>query len=145
MVEPYLLLKNRNVTGPGLSIPILGIHSANPWKILTVRHAVPAAPTPEMSSSRGAAFDVDAFDHEARWNARLARIEMHLVSKTAQEIVLGGTTVSFSAGESIHTENSHKYTRDSVDELATTAGWRVDEFLMDDDALFAVTVLGPGR
>jgi len=98
-----------------------------------------------LNREAGAGFDANAFDHEARWNAQLARIEMHLVSRTAQEISLGDTSISFAEGESIHTENSHKYTREAVDQLAATAGWHVDQFLTDDGCLFAVTVLRPTK
>jgi len=98
-----------------------------------------------LNREAGAGFDANAFDHEARWNAQLERIEMHLVSRTAQEISLGDTSISFAEGESIHTENSHKYTREAVDQLAATAGWNVDQFLTDDGCLFAVTVLRPTK
>jgi dimethylhistidine N-methyltransferase len=96
-----------------------------------------------LNREAGADFDVDGFDHEARWIEEHFRIEMHLVSRTAQEANLGGTLISFSEGESIHTENSHKYTRETADELAAGSDWRVTEFLTDPDGLFAVAVLLP--
>lgn len=91
----------------------------------------------------GATFDVDQFAHEARWNAPRARIEMHLVSQTAQTVELGPTPVHFTAGESIHTENSHKYTPESITRIATSAGWRVAEILTDPQDWFAVCILEP--
>ena len=54
-----------------------------------------------LNREAGGTFDVDAFDHEARWNAGLERIEMHLVSRKEQEIVLGGAPISFACGEPV--------------------------------------------
>ena len=96
-----------------------------------------------LNTEAGADFDVDSFDHEARWNAELSRVEMHLVSRCAQEVHLGGATIGFHPGESIHTESSHKYTRRGVAELAARTGWRAAEFLTDPHELFAVAVLVP--
>ena len=96
-----------------------------------------------MNRETGADFRVEDFTHEARWNADKSRIEMHLVSRKAQEVCLGQDRFTFAEGESIHTENSHKYTRDAVEEMAAGAGWRVAEFLTDPDRNFAVTVLVP--
>lgn len=96
-----------------------------------------------LNREAGADFDVDRFAHEARWNPDAARIEMHLVSRAPQTVHLAGTPVDFAEGESIHTENSHKYTRESVTRLAADAGWRVAEFCTDPDALFAVVALVP--
>lgn len=90
-----------------------------------------------------ATFDPDSFRHEARWNADLARVEMHLVSRVAQTVRIGPATAHFAAGESIHSENSHKYSRESFARLADPAGWRLETFLTDPDGLFAVCVLVP--
>lgn len=96
-----------------------------------------------LNREAGADFDVDRFAHEARWNAQKARIEMHLVSRGAQEVQLGAHRIPFAAGESIHTENSHKHTREALAAMAADSGWRVAEFLTDADALFSVAVLVP--
>ncbi|THD05719.1 L-histidine N(alpha)-methyltransferase [Panacagrimonas perspica] len=68
-------------------------------------------------------FNPLSFRHEARWNPRFARIEMHLVSTRAQIVSVAGRAFSFEEGESIHTENSHKFTRESFTGLAAEAGW----------------------
>lgn len=94
-----------------------------------------------MNREIGADFRVEDFTHEARWNAEKSRIEMHLVSLKAQEVCIGQDRFVFAEGESIHTEDSHKYTRAAVEDLAAKAGWRVAEFLTDPDRNFAVTVL----
>ena len=89
----------------------------------------------------GTDFDLSAFSHRAFFNAHLSRIEMHLVSTRAQKVRIGHTTVSFEAGETIHTENSYKYTPDRFIKLAKDAGWSSAGVLMDKDKLFSVHTL----
>lgn len=96
-----------------------------------------------LNREAGAGFDVESFEHEARWNAELARIEMHLVSQTDQDVPVGMETVAFARGESIYTENSHKYTRAALEKMAGRSGWRLVDFLMYDAEFFAVAVLVP--
>lgn len=96
-----------------------------------------------LNRDAGADFDPDTFAHEARWNAARARVEMHLVSRTDQEVRVGTETVRFARGESIHTESSHKHTRDSLARLARDSGWQVEDFLTDAEERFAVAVLVP--
>ncbi|WP_371999504.1 L-histidine N(alpha)-methyltransferase (plasmid) [Tistrella mobilis] len=69
-------------------------------------------------------FDPTAFAHRVRWNAGLCRIEMHLESLTDQVVSIAGRPIRFRAGETIHTENSHKFTPESFARLASRAGWR---------------------
>ena len=76
----------------------------------------------------GADFDVDAFAHLAVWNAAEARMEMHLQATRHMVVTLDGRRIVFAAGETIHTENSGKFTESSVRTLASAAGWRVAEF-----------------
>ena len=71
----------------------------------------------------GGDFDLESFDHKALWNAAQSRIEMHLVSRRAQLVRAAGRTFGFDAGESIHTENSHKFTPAGFESLARDAGW----------------------
>jgi dimethylhistidine N-methyltransferase len=73
----------------------------------------------------GATFDVDQFRHEARWNEAAQRIEMHLVSTVQQQVQVGASCFTFAAGDSLHTENCHKFTPASVASLAARAGWIV--------------------
>ncbi|MDJ0922566.1 MAG: L-histidine N(alpha)-methyltransferase [Henriciella sp.] len=91
----------------------------------------------------GADFETAAFRHEARWNKRDSRIEMHLVSKRSQTVGIAGKRIQFSQGETIHTENSHKYTTDRFSDLAGQAGWSVGEIWTDEQDLFAVALLKP--
>jgi uncharacterized SAM-dependent methyltransferase len=66
---------------------------------------------------------IDAFRHEARWNDILSRIEMHLVAVRDVRFVVAGREFAFSAGASIHTENSHKYGRRGARVLLLAGGW----------------------
>ena len=62
----------------------------------------------------GANFDVSAFEHHAFYNREKSRIEMHLASMKRQKVRLCGETIDFRAGETIHTENSYKYSVEIV-------------------------------
>jgi dimethylhistidine N-methyltransferase len=68
-------------------------------------------------------FDVDAFSHRAFYNSERRRIEMHLVSGRRQTVNIAGHVIEFAADETIHTENSYKYTIESFGLLAQSAGW----------------------
>jgi dimethylhistidine N-methyltransferase len=87
----------------------------------------------------GADFDLGRWRHEARWNAARSRIEMHLVSRVDQDVTVPrlGTT-RFLAGESIHTESSHKYDLDHVDRLLAAAGFRRARTFTDAEERFDV-------
>ena len=98
-----------------------------------------------LNREADAEFDPDTFRHKAVWNAADSRVEMHLESLQDQHVRLGDRDVSFTAGETIHTENSHKYTVDGLSQLASRAGWRIAEVLTDPDALFAVAILQRDR
>jgi len=86
----------------------------------------------------GASIDIETFRHEAIYNAREGRIEMHLVSRIAQSIRIDGVSFSFRAGESIHTENSYKYAAWQFQDLASAAGWRPARVWMDEHKQFSV-------
>jgi dimethylhistidine N-methyltransferase len=71
----------------------------------------------------GADFDPTAFEHHAFYNREQSRIEMHLASTKRQKVKVNGATIAFRAGETIHTENSYKYTLGSFAALARGSGW----------------------
>lgn len=96
-----------------------------------------------MNREIGANFDVGSFSHEARWNADMSRIELHLVSTINQIVAIGSAEIGFRAGESIHTESSHKYNHNALEEMANSAGWNMKSFLTDQDRHFAVLLLQP--
>lgn len=89
----------------------------------------------------GADFDLDGFTHDARWQDDKGRIEMHLVSKGKQTVTLDGHAFEFADGESIHTEDSHKYTVEGFHALAAEAGWRAFRHWTDADELFSIHYL----
>lgn len=86
-------------------------------------------------------FDVDRFAHEARWNIAESRIEMHLRSLDDQVVQVGGSAVPFAKGETIWTESSYKYDRQSLDRLITDAGFRITRLWTDPNDLFWVVFL----
>lgn len=91
-----------------------------------------------MKRELGAQLDVNGFEHLAFYNAEKGRIEMHLVSRRAQTIEVGGQVFEIAADERIHTENSHKHTLSSFAAMAERAGWRSDQVWTDDAKLFSV-------
>jgi len=86
----------------------------------------------------GADFVLPCWRHRAVYNAPMGRIEMHLVSLGTQSVHLGGHTFDFQPGEFIITEFSYKYTVESFDALAVTAGFRLSRTWTDPQKLFAV-------
>ncbi len=88
----------------------------------------------------GGDFELDRFRHESRYNAGLRRVEMHLVSRADQEVAIpaAGLTVRLAAGESIHTENSHKYTPEMLQTLADRAGFEEEAAWTDRRGQFRV-------
>ncbi|MGP3698806.1 L-histidine N(alpha)-methyltransferase [Rhodobacter sp. NSM] len=96
-----------------------------------------------MNREIGADFDTDRFAHRAIWNAGKARIEMHLESLADQSVRIGPRDIRFAKGETIHTENSHKFSEESFSTQAEQSGWTLAEFLTDADRLFGVAVLEP--
>jgi dimethylhistidine N-methyltransferase len=91
-----------------------------------------------LNSDLQADFAPDRFDHYAFYNPRLGRIEMHLVSRGRQVVTIGETFVTFSAGESIHTESSYKHTVEGFARLAGEAGFRRRRSWVDARRWFAV-------
>jgi dimethylhistidine N-methyltransferase len=87
----------------------------------------------------GADFNLSAFEHHAFYNAERSRIEMHLASTRRQKVRICGTTIEFRAGETIHTENSYKYSVDSFQALAHGSGW--SPLAVWTDGLFSVHLL----
>lgn len=94
-----------------------------------------------LNREAGADFDPAGFAHRALWNAAEERIEMHLVSRRAQAVRLAGRVFRFAAGETIHTESSHKYRPERLRALAEAAGWRAPAVWTDPERLFSVWLL----
>jgi len=99
-----------------------------------------------LNRDLGANFDVEAFRHNAIWNPAESRIEMHLESLLAQHVRIPANssgpqlTVKLEAGETIHTENSYKFTSEAIRSLLSSADFETIRTWQDPEALFAVTL-----
>ena len=89
----------------------------------------------------GAKFNPACFEHHAFFNRDRSRIEMHLASLKRQRIKVCGECIDFRAGETIHTENSYKYSVESLGALARGAGWTPTAVWTDPDNYFSVHTL----
>lgn len=90
-----------------------------------------------INGELGADFNPDQFRHRAFYNAAEGRIEMHLESLKDQAVRMNGTHLSFEEGETIHTENSHKYTVEEFEEIAGDNYKRLKTW-MDERGYFSV-------
>ena len=86
----------------------------------------------------GADFQLRRFRHYAFYNPTLGRIEMHLVSLARQAVNVGDHRFAFEAGESIHTENSYKYSVEGFRALARSAGFKGEKVWLDSKGLFSL-------
>jgi L-histidine Nalpha-methyltransferase len=86
-------------------------------------------------------FDLTRFRHKALWNEAQGRIEMHLVSVAAQTVEVAGRRFDFQKGETIHTENSYKYSVDQFQRMAASAGWKARAAWTDAEDLFSLHLL----
>ena len=89
----------------------------------------------------GGNFDLSAFTHRSIYNRDRHRIEMHLISRKAQNVRILGNNFSFRPGESIHTENSYKYSFERFTALARASGWSVRKSWTDSARMFSVHAL----
>jgi dimethylhistidine N-methyltransferase len=83
---------------------------------------------------------VDAFRHRAVWNERLSRIEMHLEATRDVTFEVAGAGFSMAAGETIHTENSHKFGDRDARLLLLAGGWTPVEEWTDEDSRYALVL-----
>ncbi len=88
----------------------------------------------------GGTIPLDAVVHRAVWNEPLARIEMHLVATRDFAFEVCGQAFAMAAGETIHTENSHKYSPESASLLLLAGGWEPLARYQDDERLFMVVL-----
>ena len=91
-----------------------------------------------INSELNADFDLSKWRHKALYNETVGRIEMYLVSQQQQTVYIDGNSFSFAKGETIHTENSYKYTIDEFITLAAKAGFQSDALWVDENDLFSV-------
>jgi len=81
---------------------------------------------------------VDLFRHQARWNDLWARIEMHLLATDDVSFTIAGRHFAMKAGETIHTENSHKYDPRSARQLLAAGGWSPIREWPDAEGMFSL-------
>jgi len=86
-------------------------------------------------------FDLNAFAHQAFYSDALGRVEMHLSSMRPQSVRIDGDAFDFGENETIHTENSYKYTIDEFQSLARRAGLSPKRVWSDPDWLFSIHYL----
>jgi dimethylhistidine N-methyltransferase len=150
--EPHeacaFLRSARNILGPGARM-LIGVDLEKSDRVLHAAYNDTAGVTARfnlnllvrINHELGGNFDLSAFTHRAIYNRERHRIEMHLVSRTAQTVRILGKSFAFRAGESIHTENSYKYSLDRFTTLAKSTGWTPQVSWTDDDNLFSVHAL----
>jgi len=97
-----------------------------------------------INAELGADFDLRRFRHYAFYNASRGRVEMHLVSLARQRVAIGRHRFDFDVGETIHTENSHKYSVAEFQAFARDAGFAPRKVWLDRRGLFALHGLRGG-
>ena len=94
-----------------------------------------------INDELGGNFNLDAFEHVAQYNDNKGRIEMHLKSTTEQTVSIDKELFEFLEGETIHTENCYKFTKESFTAMSSKAGLSPVKTWTDDQNLFAVMLL----
>jgi dimethylhistidine N-methyltransferase len=91
-----------------------------------------------INKELGGEFDLNLFKHHAFYNRHKRRIEMHLISTCKQQVYIReiDETFDFEEGESIHTENSYKYTLKQIDNLATGCNLKIKKHFTDRNRWF---------
>jgi dimethylhistidine N-methyltransferase len=102
-----------------------------------------------LNRELGADFDPANFRHRALWNHAESRMEMHLESTRDHRVCIAAAQLylHFAKGETIHTENSYKFTYQAIRSLLEDAGFDVEQTWMDERGWYAVTLarIGTGR
>lgn len=85
-----------------------------------------------------ARLELKQFAHLAHYNETAGRIEMHLKSLKGQKIIMGEQSFTLQKNETIHTENSYKYSITEFQDLAKQAGWQAKSIWLDEAELFSL-------
>jgi dimethylhistidine N-methyltransferase len=125
-----LLRHFREVLGVGSKL-LIGMDRVKPIERLMAAYDDPEGVTAKfnlnllerINRELGADIDIAAFKHEARWHDMNGRVEMHLVATRDTSFTVDGKRFAFAQGESIHTENSHKYSSRGARLLLLAGGW----------------------
>ncbi len=119
------------ILGPGARL-IVGADLIKPAEVLNAAYNDKEGVTAKfnlnlltrINRELGGNFNLASFEHHAFYNRERHRVEMHLASLKRQKVRVNGETIDFRAGETIHTENSYKYSIEKLTALARGAGWR---------------------
>jgi L-histidine Nalpha-methyltransferase len=129
--EAAAFLRNAaNILGRGATL-IIGVDLIKPVEVLNAAYNDKAGVTAKfnlnlltrINRELGGTFRLNTFEHHAFYHRERHRIEMHLASLKRQKVKVAGETIDFRAGETIHTENSYKYSVESLAALARGVGW----------------------
>ncbi len=142
------LISARDILGAGARM-LIGVDLEKDTAALTAAYDDAAGVTARfnlnllvrINRELGGDFDLSSFAHRAIYNGKRHRIEMHLVARGEQSVRVLGNSFTFRAGESIHTENSYKYSVARFRALADAAGWTTLQSWTDPDAMFSVHAL----
>ena len=140
-----LLRAMKETLGPG-ALLVIGMDRIKDVETLLAAYDDPAGVTAEfnlnllhrINAELGADIPVDAFRHKALWNDALSRIEMHLEAVRDVDFAVAGRRFSFRVGDTIHTENSHKYGYRDSRLLLRAAGWGVAREWTDEKEWFSI-------
>jgi dimethylhistidine N-methyltransferase len=135
------------ILGPG-ALLIIGVDLIKPAEVLKAAYNDEAGVTARfnlnllkrINRELGGTFNLENFEHHAFYNRERNRIEMHLASLKRQKVKFAGETIDFRAGETIHTENSYKYSVESLGALARGAGWSPVAGWTDANRYFSIQV-----
>jgi dimethylhistidine N-methyltransferase len=144
--EAAAFLRNAGrILGAGATL-IVGVDLVKPAEVLNAAYNDAAGVTARfnlnllvrINRELCGTFKLDTFEHHAFYNRERHRIEMHLDSLKRQKVKVAGETIDFRAGETIHTENSYKYSVESLGALARGAGWEPAAVWTDERKYFSI-------
>jgi L-histidine N-alpha-methyltransferase len=98
-----------------------------------------------VNAQLGGRFDLDRFRHLARYNDDLGRVEMHLVAETAHTVAIDALElqIEFAEGETIHTENSYKYSQQEIEEVTARSSFYLERQWFDAEHRFSLNLFCP--
>jgi dimethylhistidine N-methyltransferase len=142
------LANTAQAVGPGGGL-LIGVDLKKDPAVLNAAYNDAAGVTAEfnlnllarINAEAGADFDLDAFRHDACYDAGEGRIVIHLVSLKDQDVHVNGSRFRFAKEEMMHTENSYKFEVGVFQELAVSAGFRPERVWTDTRGLFSVHYL----
>jgi dimethylhistidine N-methyltransferase len=137
-----------NILGPGSSL-IVGADLIKSADVLNAAYNDAQGVTAQfnlnlltrINRELGGTFQLSTFEHHAFYNRERHRVEMHLASLKRQKVRVAGETIEFRAGETLHTENSYKYSVESLAALARGVGWLPLGAWTDTHKFFSIQAL----